>query len=154
MLAYMAPSYTGKELATMTRHERATFNLLLVESGWAASFPIYPSLPRYRDLVLFHDAAKAACEEPRGAWTEPLTLTGYEFRMCVKLYDVAKKLAAGKTITSKERYGWISRYCADMTTREIFEPRDYYRVPAYNRIFIWPKDVTQAVGRLNLVPED
>jgi hypothetical protein len=39
-----------------------------------------------------------------------------------------------------------------MTTRQIFYPGDYYKVPVYSRIFIWPKDVTEAVGRLNLEP--
>jgi len=39
-----------------------------------------------------------------------------------------------------------------MTTREIFEPQDYYKVLPYNRIFIWPEDVTEAVGKMNLVP--
>ena len=45
LLAYIAPHYKKKELANMTLYDRATFNLLMVESGWAASFPIFPSLP-------------------------------------------------------------------------------------------------------------
>lgn len=32
----------------------------MVESGWAAPFPIYPSIPRYSDLTLLHDRAKDA----------------------------------------------------------------------------------------------
>ncbi|MBA2848456.1 nuclease [Thermosulfuriphilus ammonigenes] len=151
LLAYMAPYYTPEERARMSRKDRATFNLLMVESGWAAPFLIYPSLPRYQDLVLFWEAAKRAFEERDGAWAEPLMLTGYEFRMCVRLYEVMRKLIKGKRLSSQERKGWITRYCADLTTCKIYEPQDYHRVPPYNRLFIWPEDVTEAVGRLNLV---
>jgi len=61
-------------------------------------------------------------------------------------------LVKGKRLSSREKYGWISRFCADMTTKEIFPPQDYYRVLPYNRIFIWPQDVAEAVGKMNLVP--
>jgi endonuclease YncB( thermonuclease family) len=57
LLAYMAPSYNSKELASMSRTERATFTLLMIESGWAASFPIYPSIPSFADLVMLRKNA-------------------------------------------------------------------------------------------------
>ncbi|MDW8327752.1 MAG: thermonuclease family protein [Anaerolineales bacterium] len=154
LLAYVAPYYTGEELATMTRKERATFNLLMVESGWAAPMMIYPSLPSYPDLVLLHDVARDAYENKRGAWADPLTLTGYEFRMCYRLAEVTEDLVNGKKLTSAQRNGWVERYCADLTTQQIYYPQDYYKVPAYNRLFIWPKDVNAAVSRLNLLPGD
>ncbi|MEW5719175.1 MAG: thermonuclease family protein, partial [Chloroflexota bacterium] len=152
LLAYVAPSYSSTELQKMTRKERATFNLLLVDSGWAASFPIYPSIPGYLDLVMLQEAGKDAVEKKRGAWADPLTLTGYEFRMCVKLFAVTDKLVRGEKLSSAEKVGWIERYCVDMTTREIYYPQDYYRVAPYNRIFIWAKDVSDAVAKMNLVP--
>lgn len=152
LLAYIAPSYNAEERSSMSRRERATFNLLMVESGWAASFPIYPSIPGYDDLVMLWEAAKDAYEQKRGAWANPMMLTGYEFRMCVKLYGVTEKLVEGKKLSSKERSRWITRFCVDMTTREIFHPQDYYRVAPYNRIFVWPKDVAKAVGTMNLLP--
>jgi len=154
LLAYMAPYYSEKERASMSGEERATFNLLMVKSGWAATFPIYPSLLKQSDLVMFREAAKDAYEGEKGIWADSMTLTGYEFRMCVKLYDATRKLVAGRKLSSKEKYGWISRFCTDMTTREIFYPLDYYRVKPYNRIFIWPEDVTEAVGKLNLMPSE
>ncbi len=154
LLAYMAPSYNAKELAILSRKERATFNLLMVDSGWAAPFPIYPSIPGYPDLILLQESAKDAQNNKRGAWQDPLMLTGYEFRMCVRLYAVTKKLVDGKKVSSAERYGWVTRYCVDMTTREIFYPHNYYRVPSYNRIFIWPGDLSEAVGKMNLLPPD
>jgi endonuclease YncB( thermonuclease family) len=154
LLAYMAPKYTPDELKTMSPRDRATFNYLMIESGWGASFVIYPSLPKHSDLVLLQKAAQTAFEEKKGAWADPNALTGYEFRMCYKLFEVTQKLVAGKNVPSAERHGWIERFCADMTTREIFYPQDYFKVPAYNRIFIWADDVTEAVGRLNLAPGD
>lgn len=152
LLAYVAPHYSRAELDRIPYEERATFNLLLVASGWAASFPIYPSLPKYRDLVLLQQAARSAFENGAGAWADPLTLTGYEFRMCYRLWQVTDRLVRGETLSQRERYGWVERYCADMTTGELYEPQDYHRVAPYNRVFFWPRDVREAVGRLNLVP--
>jgi len=80
LLAYVAPNYSDVERAKMSRKERATFNLLMADSGWAAAFPIYPSIPSYLDLMLLRECGKDALEKKRGAWAEPLTLTGYEFR--------------------------------------------------------------------------
>jgi endonuclease YncB( thermonuclease family) len=152
LLAYMAPNYTEKEREKMSYKERATFNLLMVESGWAAPFPVYPSIPKVVDLIMLQEAAKKAYDEKLGAWADPMTLTGYEFRMCVKLYQVTKKLVGGEKLSGEEKRGWISRYCADMTTREVFFPQDYFKVKPYNRIFVWPKDISEAVGRMNLLP--
>ncbi len=103
---------------------------------------------------MLQEAAKDACENKKGAWDDLKTLTGYEFRMCVRLYEVTKKLIAGKKVSSRERYGWITRYCVDMTTREIFHPQNYYKVAPYNRIFVWSDDVAEAVGRMNLLPAE
>ena len=154
LLAYMAPNYSKKERSSMTRREMATFNLLMVESGWAASFLIYPNLPRHLDLVLLQESAMAAYDEKRGAWAEPLMLTGYEFRMCVRLYDITKKLASKEKLGTGEKEVWIERFCVDMTTQKIFYPQDYYRVLPYNRIFVWPKDVADAVERMNLLTSE
>jgi endonuclease YncB( thermonuclease family) len=152
LLAYMAPSYTTEELETMTLGDRGTFNLLMVESGWAAAFPIYPSLPKYSDLNLLREAAKSALENARGIWGDPLSLMGYEFRMCYKLWEITRKLLSGERVASRDRDSWITRYCVDMVSREIFPPQEYIKVKAYDRIFIWPQDVNDAVGKLNLIP--
>jgi endonuclease YncB( thermonuclease family) len=154
LLAYLAPKFTPDELKDLSPRDRATFNYLMVEAGWAASFVIFPSLPKHSDLVMLRDAAQKAFDDKLGAWADPNALTGYEFRMAYKLFEVTEKLAAGKRLSSAERNGWIERFCADMTTREIFYPQDYIKVPVYNRIFLWAEDVTEAVGRLNLVPGD
>ena len=154
LLAYMSPYYSASELASIPPEQRASFNLMMVESGWAAPFPIYPSLPKHRDLVRFQAAAKSAFTNHKGAWADPVMLTGYEFRMCVRLYQITKKLVDGQNLSSKQRYGWISRYCLDMTTREMFFPQDYCKVEPYNRIFVWSEDAVEAIANLNLVPSD
>lgn len=154
ILAYIAPSYSSEELAAMTPWQRATFNLLMVRSGWAAPFIIYPSLPKYRDLVMYREAAKEAYLAGRGIWADSLMLAAYEFRMCVKLYNVTEKIVNGETVSSRVREGWVTRYCVDLTSQTIYFPQHYYRVAPYNRLFIWPKDVREAVSSLNLVPAD
>jgi endonuclease YncB( thermonuclease family) len=151
LLAYVAPHYDSDERAAMTARQRATFNLLLVEAGWAATFPVYPSLPKHADLVLLRDCARDAIDNHRGAWAEPLVLTGYEFRMCYRLAEVTAALLEGKKLTNAQRHGWIERYCADMTTQQIFYPQAYVKVKPYDRLFVWPTDVNAAVSRLNLV---
>ena len=149
LLAYMAPSYTKKELQSIPIVDRYTFNLLMIKSGWAASFPIYPSIPKYEDLILLQQSGKEAFENKKGAWENDKMLTGYEFRMCVRLYEVTRKIINKKPVKTNS---WITRYCVDMTTREIFPPQDYHKIKPYNRIFLWAKDVSSAVGKMNLLP--
>lgn len=152
LLAYIAPQYSRKELATTSLEDRKTFNLLMVEAGWAAPLLIFPSLPRHKDLKLSQELAKRAVEEGKGIWGSDKTLTGYEYRMCVKLHRVTQKLVNDEPISSRQKNGWIDRYCADMETRKIYYPQEFYKVPPYNRIFIWAKDVTEAVGKMSLLP--
>lgn len=154
LLAYLAPNYTREERDSMTRYERRTFNLQMVEDGWAAPFIIFPSIPSYPDLQLFHRTAKKAYDDKLGVWADPMSLTGYEYRMMVRLHDITKKLNTGRKLSSSERYAWITRYCADITTRTIFYPQDYYKVLPYNRLFVWPEEVTFAVSSVNLTPGD
>ena len=63
---------------------------------------------------MLQEAAKDAYDNKRGAWADTMMLIGYEFRMCVRLYEVTKKLVAGKNLASRERYGWVTRFCVDM----------------------------------------
>lgn len=152
LLAYVAPSYTSQERESMTRRERATFNLTLVESGWAVAFVIYPSIPGERDLPLLVEVAREAVEQRRGAWADGLMLTGYEYRMCCRLVALMRKVEAGRTVGSAERFGWVDRYCADVSTAQLHGPQDYIAVKPWNRLFLWAKDVRRAVADLNLTP--
>ena len=150
LLAYIAPNYSKSELATLTDDDRKTFNLLMLESGWAASIIIYPNLPKNKDLRMAREAVKNAKANGLGAWSEPNMLTGYEYRMCMKLHKAMKDAKPSNGFFIKES-SWVTRFCVDMTTLKVYTPQKYYQVEPHNRIFIWPKDVRQAVGELNLI---
>ncbi len=137
MLAYAAPSYDAAERAAMTLHERRTFNLQLVEEGWAAPFILYPSLPKAADLALFRDAVRAARVGRKGHHADPKTLTGYEFRFCVKLLRGEAELP--------------ERSCADMRSGKLYPPSSYLAVKEEDRLFVWPRDVQKAKAALGLV---
>lgn len=152
LLAYVAPDYTEKERATMTRAQRSTFNLDLLTTGWAAPFVIYPSVPGELDLPLLIEAAATARENKLGIWHDDLTLLAYEYRAMEKLHDVTKKIVEGTKVGIAERLGWRDRYCADMRTRVVHGPEGYVDVPPEYRLWIWSADVGKAVGQLNLTP--
>jgi hypothetical protein len=152
LLAYVAPSYSKREISSMSRKKRATFNLDLVESGWGAPFVIFPSIPGELDLPVFIEAAVEASEQKRGQYANDLSLPGYEYRMCEKLYEVTKSIVAGAALSPADRLNWRSRYAADMRTRRLHGPEDYMVVPEPYRLWIWPQDVRRACAELNLVP--
>jgi endonuclease YncB( thermonuclease family) len=154
LLAYVAPNYSVAERATLPRKDRATFNLDLVESGWAAPFMIYPAIPGELDLPLLLEAADAAMSgpAPRGIWADPQTLLAYEYRAVEKLFRITRKIVAGEELRAGESHSWRTRYCVDMRTRSLHGPEDYHQIPAQYRLWIWPRDVHDAVSRMNLVP--
>ncbi|MFF3290882.1 thermonuclease family protein [Streptomyces sp. NPDC003023] len=152
LLAYIAPSYSRQELATMDLQQRSTFNLDLVRAGWSAPFIIYPSIPGERDLPLMLAAAETAVAEKRGIWADPDLLLAYEYRAVEKLHSVTKKKTEGSPLTAVQELSWRQRYCADLRTRELHGPEDYFLVDPVYRLWLWPQDVQEAVGRLNLWP--
>ncbi|MEV0032466.1 thermonuclease family protein [Nocardia sp. NPDC050793] len=151
LLAYLAPAYSKPELATLTREQRSTFNLDMVRSGWAATFIIYPSIPGELDLPLFLSAADEAVTARRGIWDEPTTMPAYEYRCVERLYAVAKSIVVDKKPVP-DPFAWRERYCADMRTRVLVGPEDYFDIDPTYRLFIWPTDVRAAVSSLNLTP--
>jgi endonuclease YncB( thermonuclease family) len=152
LLAYLAPNYSDAERRQIPRDKRPTFNLDLVTDGWAAPFVIYPSIPGALDLPLLVGAAAAARAAGLGIWAEPGTLLAYEYRAMEKLYRITKKIVDNQRLDSGEQYSWRERYCADMRTRTLHGPEDYVDIEPEYRLWIWPKDLNQAVGRLNLTP--
>ena len=152
LLAYVAPSYSKKERKNMTRQERATFNLNMIESGWAAPFILFPNIPGELDLPIFLDLAVDAKKQRRGQYQDSLSLPGYEYRMCEKLYKITKKIVDGESLSYPEKLGWRTRYCADMRDRRLFGPENYFDIPEPYRLWIWPSDVQKAIGMLNLIP--
>lgn len=152
LLAYVAPSFSAKELATLSREQRSTFNLDLVAAGWAAPFVIYPAVPGELDLPLLVDAAATARAGGLGIWADTDTLLAYEYRAMEKLFTVTEKIVNNKELRSGEARSWRERYCVDMRTRALHGPEAWIEVPPEYRLFLWAADVADAVSRLNLVP--
>lgn len=152
LLAYVAPDYTEKERREIPREQRPTFNLDLLTHGWAAPFVIYPSIPGERDLPLLIEAAAAARKAGIGIWASAETLLAYEYRAMEKLFRVTRKKVAGERLDAGEEYSWRERYCVDMRTRVLHGPEDYFGIEPEYRLWIWPRDLNEAVSRLNLTP--
>jgi len=76
LLAYIAPGYSTRDRAKMTRRERATFNLDMIDSGWAAPFILFPSIPGELDLPLFIEAAENAKQKKFRSISEPTVVAG------------------------------------------------------------------------------
>lgn len=137
LLAYVSPMYSAEERGGMSLHDRRTFNLQLVEEGWAAPFLLYPALPKEADLTLFRRAAQLARTERRGHYRDAKTLTGYEFRFAVKLLRGEAELP--------------ERSCADLESGKLYRPEQYLAVKPENRMFVWPADLKRARELLGLV---
>ena len=149
LLAYLAPWFAGPPgdpLPPRDAPERRTFNLDMVDSGWAALFLIYPSLPRNDDLNLLLDAAEAAWTERRGAWQQggETLLLGYEFRACIKL-GVAELEDPAAAIADA-----YQRLCVDLRDLQLVGKFDYFQVPPSQRLWIWEDDLPQAKADLAL----
>lgn len=152
LLAYVAPNYSTTERRKLSREQRSTFNLDMVRSGWAAPFVIYPAVPGELDLPMLIEDTVAAMAEPRGIWADPLTLLAYEYRSLERLFQLTKKIVGGQDLSAADAFSWRERYCVDMRTRVLHGPEDYFTIDPPYRLWLWPRDVQDAVGRLNLVP--
>lgn len=152
LLAYVAPNFSARERQELPRHKRATFNLDLVTSGWAAPFVIYPSIPGALDLPMLIAAATNARAARTGIWADPTTLLPYEYRAMEKLFRITRKIVNKQRLEPGEEHSWRERYCADMRTRTLHGPEEYFSVDPEYRLWLWPKDLNEAVGRLNLTP--
>jgi len=151
LLAYVAPDYTDKERRDIPKHLRPTFNLDLVTAGWAAPFVIYPSIPGVEDLALLISAADTARTGGLGIWASADTLLAYEYRAMEKLYQITRKKVNNQPLNVDPR-SWRERFCADMRTRSLHGPEDYFGIPPQYRLWIWPQDLNQAISQLNLTP--
>ncbi len=148
LLAYLAPWFAGSRADPLPPRgdpARRTFNLDMIENGWAAFFPIYPSLPGNDDFNLTILAAETAWDNRRGAWEiyGRRLLLAYEFRMCIKL-GTAKTAAAG----IKEAF---QRLCVDLRTLRVVGKFGFYRVPPPYRLWVWEADIEQATRDLGLI---
>jgi endonuclease YncB( thermonuclease family) len=147
LLSYMAPYFTGSTsdpLPPPNDPKRRTFNLQMIEEGWAAFFPIYPSLPKNSDLNIAIASAETAWSDKKGVWEAygDKILLGYEYRMCIKL---------GTAQTAQDGMDEaFQRLCVDLRTLEIVGKFGFSEVPPPYRLWIWEKDLEQANVDLDL----
>ncbi len=123
LLAYVAPEEKNPD-------KRVTFNLLLMQEGWAVNYFIYPNLPKPDDWVRVQQAVRQARRERKGFWKDETLLLGYEYRFCVD------------TLLGK-RTG-PDKYCVDVTTGKLYAPYEYYIVEPENRLFVIKEHLPQA----------
>ncbi len=146
-LAYIAPWFAGTDadpLPPKDDPKRRTFNLEMIENGWAAFFPIYPSLPKNDDFNRAITAAEEAWNEQRGAWEAcgSLFLLAYEFRMCIKL---------GTAETAeKGMQDAFQRICVDLRNKQVVGKFGFSEVPPCYRMWIWEDDADKAIADLGL----
>jgi len=132
LLAYVNAAYTKKERENIPLTKRPTFNLQMVQEGHAISLLIYPNIPKPADLKLMQTAVKKARIGRKGMWNKPESiLLPYEFRWIVDTIGGGRQ--------------GPDRFCADITTSDLFPPGQYYRVVPENRLFFYPEDVGEAL---------
>jgi|LSQX01.2.fsa_nt_gb endonuclease YncB( thermonuclease family) len=178
MLAYVAP-WLKKPLPPRDDPARRTFNLQMIETGWGAFFPIYPSLPQNDDMNRAIAAAEKAWEDKLGQWTfgENLLLA-YEYRACIKLAEpLARATKSGEDTQyfytedsiQPERDqlladGWkvsektvedlannaFQRICTDLQTLAVVGKFDFGDVPPCYRLWVWENDIEEARVALGL----
>lgn len=83
---------------------------------------------------------------------DPVLLLPHELRALERLVAAKRRLDSGDKLDPRERWGWLERHCADMTTRLLCRPRRHVEVAPEDRLFIWPERVREAVVQLGLVP--
>ena len=147
MLAYIAPWYGGPPndpLPPIGDPRRDTFNLNMIADGWAAFFPIYPSLPKPRDMRMAVAAAEAAWDGKLGAWHHygDNLLLGYEYRMCIKLAAAAN---AAEGIAEA-----FQRVCVDLRNLQIVGIFGFPAVPPSLRLWVWQQELAAATAALGL----
>ena len=143
LLAYIAPWYTKEELNDGA--DRTTFNINMIETGWAAFFPFYPTLPRNRDMNFAIRRAEHAWDSKLGVWREygETFLLAYEYRMLVKL---GRENGCMAELHDEAFY----RNCIDLQTMQDCGVYGFVDVPPPYRMWVKTDDMAQATIDLGL----
>ncbi len=162
MLVYVAPWLAKPKDVPVDDPRRATFNLNLIESGWGAFFPIFPSLPKTADLKLAVAAASSAWTEKKGQWSggNENLLLAYEYRAAVKLAAIPRKgsFAAGATAKQKREAAAdllqtaFQRICIDITTAKIHGLQGFHAIAPPARLWVWESEINNAAEAMGLKP--
>lgn len=147
MLAYVAPWFSGgasDPLPPKNHPDRNTLNLDMIASGWAAFFPVYPSLPANDDMNRAIAAAEKAWKKKLGAWDRygRDLLLAYEYRLCIKLGTAATAAAGIRDA--------FQRVCVDLRSLRIVGKFGFNKVPPSLRLWVWEADLPQARVDLGL----
>lgn len=139
MLAYVMTYFEKKELPPKDDPARRTYNLTMVEDGWAAFFPVWPSLPKDpKDFAKIHKAATQAWAKKKGMWKKhgKNLLLAYEYRLLMKLSVNVTANKSAQDIAD----GAFQRLCVDLRTMKLVGKFDFYKVPPGDRFWIWEDD--------------
>jgi endonuclease YncB( thermonuclease family) len=138
MLAYIM-TYLEKPLPPKGDPARKTYNLVMVEDGWASFFPIWPSLPTDpKDFEIIYAAAKKAWSNKKGMWKKygSNLLLPYEYRLLMKLSVAVTADKTAKDLLDTA----FQRLCVDLRTMKLVGKFDFYKVPPSQRFWIWETD--------------
>jgi endonuclease YncB( thermonuclease family) len=147
LLAYIVPWFAdtaADPLPPSGDPRRLTFNLTMIDSGWAAFFPVYKSLPKDADMNLAIAAAESAWDNKRGIWEEygVNVLLAYEYRMCIKL---------GTAGTATDGIAQaFQRVCVDLRKLKNVGLFGFADVPPPYRLWVWNDDIAEATSALGL----
>jgi endonuclease YncB( thermonuclease family) len=127
----------GRPLCYLLSRNNETYNLKLVQSGWAIPYFIYPNAVsatdetewEYDTINLVQDAAVKAREENLGIWPH--------------IHDVLIPMELRFLI----RRELPSKYCADLKNMLLYPPQQYYKVLIEHRLFFYSKDVVTALQK-------
>ena len=139
LLAYILTYFDKKPLPPKNDPARKTYNLLMVEDGWAVFFPIWPSLPKDpKDFDIIYSAAKKAWKNKTGMWNKHGNdlLLPYEYRLLMKL---SVDVTTDKTL-KEIMEGAFQRLCVDLRSMKLVGKFDFYKVPPPDRFWIWERD--------------
>ncbi len=135
-MAYVMTYFEKNELPPKTDPARHTYNLTMVEDGWASFSPIWPSLPKNFDLL--YKAARKAWSIKKGMWNKygKNLLLPYEYRLLLKL---SPEVTADKKVKDIMDSAF-QRLCVDLRTMKLVGKFDFYKVPPGDRFWIWERD--------------
>jgi len=126
-----------RPLVYLTAEDQDTYNLKLVQAGYAIPYFIYPNAVSsteegeftYDTLEKMRDATVEAKRNNLGIWNYiNHTLLPMELRFLTR-----RELPA--------------KYCADLERNLLYSPQYYFKVPIENRLFFYPKDVLAALQK-------
>jgi endonuclease YncB( thermonuclease family) len=121
-------------LVYLSAEKGKSYNLLLLQAGYALPYPIYPNAVtpsedgewNYERIQEIQKATVRAKKHNLGIWAHIDILLPMELRF----------------LTRREK---PAKYCVDLETNTLYPPEHYFKVPVENRLFFYPRDVVLAV---------